>query len=139
MVSLRNFPTSKEISHGNGPPQGASGSDRRRAGEAAILGQPADLGATLGPAGPHHTGLRRRRYVVHFTPTSASWLNQVERFFAEITQKRIRRGAFRSVLALEAAIKDYLEKHNQDSKPFVWTATADLIFRKLQATCETVF
>lgn len=82
--------------------------------------------------------LRHPRYVVHFTPTSASWLNQVERFFAEITQKQIRRGAFRSVQALEAAIKDYLEKHNQDPKPFVWTATADLIFKKLQKTCETV-
>jgi len=82
--------------------------------------------------------LRHPRYAVHFTPTSASWLNQVERFFAEITQKRIRRGAFRSVVALEAAIKDYLEKHNQDPKPFVWTATADLIFKKLQKTCETV-
>ena len=82
--------------------------------------------------------LRHPRYVVHFTPTSASWLNQVERFFAEITQKQIRRGAFRSVQALEAAIKDYLEKHNQHPKPFVWTATADLIFKKLHKTCETV-
>jgi transposase len=81
---------------------------------------------------------RHTRYVVHFTPTSASWLNQVERFFAEITAKRIRRGAFRSVQALEAAIKDYLEKHNRDPKPFVWTATADLIFKKLQKTCETL-
>ena len=81
---------------------------------------------------------RHPRYVVHFTPTSASWLNQVERFFARITDQRIRRGAFRSVQALEAAIKDYLEKHNQDPRPFVWTATADLIFQKLQKTCETV-
>jgi transposase len=81
---------------------------------------------------------RHPRYVVHFTPTSASWLNQVERFFAQITEKRIRRGVFRSVPALEAAIKDYLESHNQDPKPFVWTATADLIFKKIQKTCETV-
>lgn len=81
---------------------------------------------------------RHPRYVAPFTPTSASWLNQVERFFAAITERRIRRGVFRSVAALEAAIKDYLEKHNQDPKPFVWTATADLIFRKLQKTCETV-
>jgi len=81
---------------------------------------------------------RHPRYVVHFTPTSASWLNQVERFFAEITEKRIRRGVFRSVQALEAAIKDYLGKHNLDPKPFMWTATADLIFKKLQKTCETV-
>jgi transposase len=82
---------------------------------------------------------RHPRFVVHFTPTSASWLNQVERFFGEITEKRIRRGVFKSVQALEAAIKDYLEKHNQDPKPFVWTATADLIFKKLQKTCETIF
>src|SRR5262245_9406271 len=81
---------------------------------------------------------RHPRFVVHFTPTSASWLNQVERFFAELTEKRIRRGVFRSVQALEAAIKDYLGKHNQDPKPFVWTATADLIFKKLRKTCETV-
>jgi transposase len=81
---------------------------------------------------------RHPRYEVHFTPTSASWLNQVERFFAEITEQRIRRGVFRSVQALEAAIKEYLEKHNQNPRPFVWTATADLIFKKLQKTCETV-
>jgi transposase len=81
---------------------------------------------------------RHPRYRVHFTPTSASWLNQVERFFAALTEKRIRRGVFRSVAALEAAIKDYLEKHNQTPKPFVWTATADLIFKKIQKTCETV-
>ncbi len=81
---------------------------------------------------------RHPRYVVHFTPTSASWLNQVERFFAAITAKRIRRGVFKSVAALEAAIKDYLEKHNQAPKPFVWTATAELIFQKLHKTCETV-
>ena len=81
---------------------------------------------------------RNPRYVVHFTPTSASWLNQVERFFAAITAQRIRRGVFRSVAALEAAIQDYLQMHNQNPKPFVWTATADLIFKKLQKTCETI-
>jgi transposase len=81
---------------------------------------------------------RHCRYQVHFTPTSASWLNQVERFFAALTEKRIRRGVFRSVAALETAIQDYLDKHNQVPKPFVWTATADLIFKKIQKTCETV-
>jgi transposase len=81
---------------------------------------------------------RHPRYRVHFTPTSASWLNQVERFFAALTEKRIRRGVFRSVAALEAAVTDYLAKHNQAPKPFVWTATADLIFKKIQKTCETV-
>jgi transposase len=73
---------------------------------------------------------------LHFTPTSASWLNLVERFFAEITEKRIRRGAFRSVAALERAIMEYLEHHNASPKPFVWTATADMIFRKIEKVCE---
>jgi transposase len=81
---------------------------------------------------------RHPRYGVHFTPTSASWLNQVERFFGLLTERQIRRGVFKSVAALEAAIKEYLEKHNRDPKPFVWTATADLIFKKLQKTCETI-
>jgi len=61
------------------------------------------------------------RFKLHFTPTSASWLNLVERFFAEITTKRIRRGIFRSVAELEDAIHDYLDRHNIDPKPFVWT------------------
>ena len=61
------------------------------------------------------------RFHLHFTPTSASWLNMVERFFAEITRKRIRRGAFKSVAELQSAIIDYLENHNADPKPFVWT------------------
>jgi transposase len=82
---------------------------------------------------------RHPRYVVHFTPTSGSWLNQVERFFGELTDKRIRRGVFRSVAALESAIRDYLEKHNRNPKPFVWTATAELIFSKIKHTCETNF
>lgn len=74
---------------------------------------------------------RHPRFTVHFTPTSASWLNQVERFFAEITRRRIRRGTFHSVPHLERAIREYLEDHNANAKPFVWTATADSIFAKL--------
>ena len=73
---------------------------------------------------------RHRRFKLHFTPTSASWLNLVERFFAEITNKRIRRGIFRSVVELEEAIHDYLDRHNSDPKPFVWTKTADVIPEK---------
>ena len=80
--------------------------------------------------------LRHPEYHLHFTPTSGSWLNLVERFFAEITEKRIRRGAFRSVAALERAIMEYLEHHNASPKPFVWAATADMIFRKLEKVCE---
>jgi transposase len=69
-------------------------------------------------------------FKLHFIPTSSSWLNLVERFFAEITGKRIRRGIFRSVAELEAAIHDYLAKHNADPKPFIWTKTADVIITK---------
>jgi transposase len=70
------------------------------------------------------------RFKLHFTPTSASWLNLVERFFAEITRKRIRRGTFTSVADLEAAIEDYLLRHNANPKPFVWTKTAKVILEK---------
>lgn len=81
---------------------------------------------------------KRPRYQVHFTPTSASWLNQVERFFAEITEKRIRRNAFHSVKALEQAIQDYLEHHNQNPQPFQWTADADLILSRVAKVCKRI-
>lgn len=80
--------------------------------------------------------LRHPEYRLHFTPTSSSWLNLVERFFAEITERRIRRGAFRSVAALEAAIREYLEHHNASPKPFVWTADANLILNRIKRVCE---
>jgi transposase len=70
------------------------------------------------------------RFHLHFTPTSASWLNLVERFFGEITSKRIRRGTFRSVTELEDAIHDYLDRHNANPKPFVWTKSAVVILEK---------
>jgi transposase len=73
---------------------------------------------------------KHRRFKLHFTPTSASWLNLVERFFAEITTKRIRRGIFRSVAELKEAIHDHLDRHNADPKPFVWTKTADIVLEK---------
>src|SRR4029079_14143074 len=71
------------------------------------------------------------RFHLHFTPTSASWLNMVERFFAEITRKRIRRGVFKSVADLESAIMTYLDNHNAHPKPFIWTKTASEIFEKV--------
>jgi transposase len=71
------------------------------------------------------------RFHLHFTPTSASWLNMVERFFAEITRKRIRRGAFKSVAELKGAIMEYLEHHNADPKPFIWTKSAGEILEKV--------
>jgi transposase len=74
------------------------------------------------------------RFRLHFTPTSASWLNLVERFFAEITVKRIRRGSYSSVDDLEATIYDYLLQHNTKPKPFVWSKTAeDIITRERRA------
>ena len=71
------------------------------------------------------------RFHLHFTPTSASWLNMVERFFAEITRNRIRRGAFQSVAELKHATMDYLENHNADPKPFIWTKSAGEILEKV--------
>jgi transposase len=74
---------------------------------------------------------RHRRFHMHFTPTSSSWLNLVERWFREITDKRIRRGVFKSVEQLIAAIQAYIEDHNSDPKPFVWTAKAQDILEKV--------
>jgi transposase len=78
--------------------------------------------------------LRHPRYHLHFTPTGSSWLNQVERWFAKITDQRIRRGVFQAVKELENAILDYIKTNNEDPKPFVWTATADMIFAKITKT-----
>ncbi|MGH3594095.1 MAG: IS630 family transposase [Pseudonocardiaceae bacterium] len=74
---------------------------------------------------------RHPRFHLHFTPTSASWINLVERFFGLITEDAIRRGVFHSVADLEAAIKDYLEHHNADPRPFIWTAKAAGILKKV--------
>jgi len=73
---------------------------------------------------------RRKRFILHFTPTSCSWLNLVERLFAEITRQRIRRGVFHDVAELKAAIDEWIEHRNQDPKPFTWTATAKTILVK---------
>jgi transposase len=80
--------------------------------------------------------LRHPEYRLHFVPTSSSWLNQVERFFARITEQRIRRGVFTSVPQLERAIAEYVAEHNKDPKPFVWTADADSILERLKRVCE---
>ena len=70
---------------------------------------------------------RHPRWTFHFTPTSASWLNAVEGFFANLTKRRLKRGVFRSVADLQAAINRFLEEHNQQSKAFIWTADPDKI------------
>ena len=74
---------------------------------------------------------KHSRFHMHFTPTSSSWLNMVERFFRDITDKRIRRGVFTSVSELEAAIHDYIAVHNDSPKPFIWTAKASDILAKV--------
>jgi transposase len=74
----------------------------------------------------------RPRYHVHFTPTSSSWLNQTERWFAEITRKRIRRGTFRSVRELIKTIHDYIRLYNKNPRPFHWVASANRIIRKVK-------
>ena len=71
------------------------------------------------------------RFVMHFTPTSASWLNMVERFFRDISENRIKRDSFTTVPDLERAIRQYIEHHNKSPKPFIWTATADDILAKV--------
>ena len=81
---------------------------------------------------------RHKRFHLHFIPTSSSWLNLVERFFALITEDAIRRGVFRSVAELEVAIAAYLAKHNATSKPFVWTKSADVILRKVERARVTL-
>jgi transposase len=75
---------------------------------------------------------RHSRFHLHFIPTSSSWLNLVERWFREITDKRIRRGVFRSVQQLIEAIRAYIDEHNDDPKPFVWTAKAEDILEKVR-------
>ena len=78
---------------------------------------------------------RHPRFHVHFTPTSGSWLNQVERWFATLTQRQIRRGTHRSTVELEQAIRTYLHRYNRDPKPFVWTKTADQILESIKRFC----
>ena len=74
---------------------------------------------------------QRPRYRLHFTPTSSPWLNQIERWFAEITRKRIRRGTFRSVRDLIKAIQDYIRLYNRNPQPFQWVASASRIIKKV--------
>ncbi len=75
---------------------------------------------------------KRPRYHLHFTPTSASWLNQVERWFGLISQRAIKRGSFDSVPQLAQAIEAFIDHHNANTAPFVWSATAESIFTKLE-------
>ena len=82
---------------------------------------------------------KKPRYHVHFTPTYSSWLNQVETWFSIITRKAIRRGSSRSTKELAQKIDLFVKNHNRNSKPFIWTATADSIFEKLKRLCNTIY
>jgi transposase len=89
----------------------------------------------------NHWLAKHPRFHLHFTPTSSSWLNLIERWFRELTDKAIRRGVFYSVPDLIAAIQHYLDAHNEDPKPFIWTASIDSILEKVgrcKALLETV-
>lgn len=83
--------------------------------------------------------LKRPRYHVHFTPTGASWINLVERWFATLTERQLRRGVHRSTRELEAALRKYVETYNQDPQPFVWTKTADEILKAVALFCERTY
>jgi transposase len=108
--------------------------------EAAVPGD-LDVHLVMDNYATHKTPLirnwlaKRPRWHVHLTPTSASWLNQVERFFALITERKIRRGIYRSVVALRADIVSFIERHNVDPKPFRWTKSADDILRSIERFC----
>ena len=79
---------------------------------------------------------RRPRFHLHFTPTGSSWINLVERWFALITQKQLKRGVFRTTRKLETTIRDYIETYNANPKPFVWTKTADEILASVARFCK---
>jgi transposase len=103
-----------------------------------------DVHLILDNYGTHKTAVIRRwlakrpRFQVHFTPTSASWLNLVERWFAALTEKQIKRGAHPSTRALEAAIRHYIAVTNEGPKPFVWTKTADEILASVARFCHRI-
>lgn len=101
-----------------------------------------DIHVIMDNASSHKTKLirdwfaKRPRWHTHFTPTSSSWINQVERFFALLTEQQIKRGAHRSIKQLEAAIAAYLDARNADPKPFRWTKTADDILASIERFCR---
>lgn len=100
-----------------------------------------DIHMVLDNYGTHKTPMihrwlvKRPRFHLHFTPTGTSWINQVERWFALLTEKRLRRSAFRSTRELESAIRQYVDQHNQQPKPFLWTKTADQILASVARFC----
>ena len=103
-----------------------------------------DIHLIMDNYGTHKTKLihnwlaKRPRFHVHFTPTSASWLNLVERWFALLTERQLRRGVHRSTKELKAAIDDFIENHNRNPKPFIWHKTADQILDSVAKFCKRI-
>jgi len=101
-----------------------------------------DIHIVMDNASSHKTKLirawfaKRRRWHVHFTPTSSSWINQVERFFALLSEQQIKRGVHRSTAELEAAIHTYIKIRNTNPKPFRWTKSADDILASIERFCR---
>jgi transposase len=101
-----------------------------------------DIHVVMDNASSHKTKLirdwfaKRPRWHTHFTPTSSSWINQVERFFALLTEQQIKRGAHRSTKELEAAISTYIDARNADPKPFRWIKSADDILAAVERFCR---
>jgi transposase len=103
-----------------------------------------DVHLVLDNSSTHKTAAIQRwltahpRFIVHFTPTSSSWLNLVERWFAELTTKKLRRGAHRSVRQLNADIRAWIDTWNEHPRPFVWTKTADQILDSIARYCTRI-
>jgi transposase len=108
----------------------------------AAVPQDFDVHLILDNYGTHKTAaiqrwlLRHPRFHLHFTPTSSSWLNLVERWFALLTEQQLRRGVFRSTRNLEKTIRNYINAHNEEPKPFIWTKTADEILASVARFCQ---
>jgi transposase len=104
-----------------------------------------DIHIIMDNYGTHKTPLirhwfaKRPRFHVHFTPTYGSWLSLVERWFAELTNKQLRRGAYKSVPQLKAAIQEFIDTHQANPKPFVWTKTADRILASIARFAQRTF
>lgn len=109
-----------------------------------VIPEDLDVHLILDNYGTHKTAkvrgwlLRHPRFTLHFTPTYSSWLNQVERFFAALTEQQLRRGTHRSVAELERAIREYLDHVNEDPKPFVWTKSADDIIASVDRVLKRI-
>ena len=108
----------------------------------AAVPQDLDLHLVLDNLSTHKTPaikrwlLKHPRFHLHFTPTSTSWINLVERWFALLTEKQLRRGVHRSTVALESAIERFISTNNEAPKPFVWTKSADEILASIERFCR---